>query len=259
MAILENLSQSAYFADLFIADEVIWSFLRAHLALEVSTDLLSAMCTLNSILRRVPAEANLKRTELKLIAADLESKSEHDGFRGAIEFELECLDRFLQRTQNVYPDGVQLLYDPKEKGLDCNCDIVFIHGVSGHPTTTWVNSANNIVWPSEWIPKDFPECRVLTLGYEMYLSGWYGSSLPLKEQAVSLLNGLQLSALGKRPIVFVTHSFGGLLAKEMLRYSYSHPVCHSPHRLLTSALQTHPTKHKGDLLLLHSPQRQRSR
>lgn len=78
-------------------------------------------------------------------------------------------------------------------------------------------------WPRDIIPKDFPRSRVISIGYEVFLTEWGGKSLPLKTQSRILLQRLKLAALGRRPVVFVAHSFGGLIVKEMLRYASSHP------------------------------------
>jgi hypothetical protein len=59
-----------------------------------------------------------------------------------------------------YLDGMYLLHQP-ENQMDTVADIVFVHGVTGHPLDTWVtspcasetNSPNCICWAREWLPK----------------------------------------------------------------------------------------------------------
>jgi hypothetical protein len=150
-----------------------------------------------------------------------------------------------------YDEGVYLLYPPPNGGSSTTVksepaiDIVLIHGVAGHPLSTWRSSTDQTVsWPRDWIPQDIPNCRVLSLSYEVrentsiygyfvnvdqlykysmiyqvYLSKWAGDSTPLKEQSLLLLKKLKLAAVGNRPVIFVTHSFGGLVAKDLLRYA----------------------------------------
>ena len=48
-------------------------------------------------------------------------------------------------------------------------------------------------------------------------SGYRGFAMPLSDRAKSVLLQLEVAGLGERPLVFVTHSMGGLLVKQLLR------------------------------------------
>jgi hypothetical protein len=112
-----------------------------------------------------------------------------------------------------YADGLYLLHqDPGAK-----YDIVLIHGVTGDAYGTWVQEEHeDVVWPREWLPRDVGRIRVLSVGFELFLSRWWGNALPLKERARNISGLLRMAGVGKRPVIFITHSFGGLLAKEMV-------------------------------------------
>jgi hypothetical protein len=66
----------------------------------------------------------------------------------------------------------------------------------------------------------FSQCRVYTLGYPAsVLEKWAKQEMNLHERANNMLEQLASFGIGDRPIVIVTHSLGGILAKEMLRAS----------------------------------------
>ncbi|BBM98694.1 protein SERAC1 [Marchantia polymorpha subsp. ruderalis] len=114
-------------------------------------------------------------------------------------------------------------------------DVVFVHGLRGGPYKTWRVSENKVssttplvekiddeagkqgtCWPQEWLADDLPRSRLLTIKYKTNLSEWSGATLPLQEVSSMLLDKLLAAGVGDRPLVFVTHSMGGLVVKQML-------------------------------------------
>ncbi|OAY69738.1 Protein SERAC1, partial [Ananas comosus] len=116
-------------------------------------------------------------------------------------------------------------------------DVVFVHGLRGGPFNSWRIADNkssttskagfveNIdqeaglqgtCWPREWLSSDFPCARLFTVKYKTNLTQWTGASLPLQEVSSMLLRKLVAAGVGSRPVVFVTHSMGGLVVKQML-------------------------------------------
>nr|XP_043614397.1 uncharacterized protein LOC122586477 [Erigeron canadensis] len=114
-------------------------------------------------------------------------------------------------------------------------DVVFVHGLRGGPFKSWrlseckSSSKSGLVekideeagkqgtfWPAEWLSSDFPQARLFSLKYKTNLTQWSGSSLPLQEVSSMLLEKLITAGIGDRPVVFVTHSMGGLVVKQML-------------------------------------------
>uniref|UniRef100_A0A1D1ZJ94 Protein SERAC1 n=1 Tax=Anthurium amnicola TaxID=1678845 RepID=A0A1D1ZJ94_9ARAE len=119
-------------------------------------------------------------------------------------------------------------------------DVVFIHGLRGGPFKSWRISDNKssttsraglvekidqeagkqgTCWPKEWLAADFPNARLFTVKYKTNLTQWSGASLPLQEVSSKLLAKLVAAGIGNRPVVFVTHSMGGLVVKQMLYHA----------------------------------------
>lgn len=87
-------------------------------------------------------------------------------------------------------------------------------------------------WPKDWLPGDYPSVRVLGLNYETAISEWYTdyhATCPcqktgtLHNRSAEMLNELAESGAGQggRPIVWVTHSMGGLIAKSIISKTMS--------------------------------------
>ncbi len=103
-------------------------------------------------------------------------------------------------------------------------DVVFIHGIGGDSFTTWTGGAtdNDRFWPL-WLDAAIPEAQIWTAHYPAQLSRWFGPSFPLIQGSIALLDRLT-QRIGSRPIVFVCHSLGGLIAKQALRVSSDSPA-----------------------------------
>ncbi|KAI9118528.1 hypothetical protein K1719_010860 [Acacia pycnantha] len=114
-------------------------------------------------------------------------------------------------------------------------DVVFVHGLRGGPYKSWrlaedkSPTKSSLVekidqetgklgsfWPGEWLSDDFPDARLFTLKYKTNLTQWSGASLPLQEVSSMLLEKLLAAGIGDRPVIFVTHSMGGLVVKQIL-------------------------------------------
>ena len=133
---------------------------------------------------------------------------------------------FPPRAVRVNENGFTQLHDG---GLTPSLDIVFIHGLQGHPKKTWqytglsrdaedaakcqslfsgitkvfksakgpgASDAHNPIscyWPADILPDQFPTARILTYGYDSHVSHFFSGSTSQKSITAngrSFLNGL---------------------------------------------------------------------
>jgi hypothetical protein len=107
-----------------------------------------------------------------------------------------------------------------------NGDVIFVHGLMGHRIKTWHphEEDNKECWPY-WLAEEslFQNVGIWSFGYEAEASKWFGSSQPLFDQGRNLLDNLESEELGQQPLMFITHSLGGLVVKEMLHSAENYP------------------------------------
>jgi hypothetical protein len=151
--------------------------------------------------------------------------------------------------------GITQLYAPAGDAIPV-ADVVFVHGLQGHPRKTWAckkkgnpkapgglwDLLRKVVpkedgtskgaepftpdedveyWPEELLPYDQENVRVLTYGYDSYVTKGF---LEANGKSSIFAHGRSfLGAISRhrrqctgRPIVFVAHSLGGLVVKQAL-------------------------------------------
>ncbi|ERF71804.1 hypothetical protein EPUS_01719 [Endocarpon pusillum Z07020] len=104
-------------------------------------------------------------------------------------------------------------------------DIIAVHGLDPlnnplHATETWT-AANGNLWLKDFLPLRQPRIRVFLYGYNS--SAVFGASITgVNGAAENLLNYLRLERQldQNRPIVWVSHSLGGLVVKKAIINAY---------------------------------------
>lgn len=151
-------------------------------------------------------------------------------------------------TNCVYAPGIYLLL-PKGRQVrhlnplsNWGVDVVFIHGLLGGVFYSWrqldldnsrgwgtdelISSENYAYcWPRDWLDDMSENVRILGVDFDSYLSQW-GNTCPnesfrtsLKDRSLDILSKLRSCGVGQRPVIFVGHSMGGLIVKQMLAYA----------------------------------------
>ncbi|XP_044531408.1 protein SERAC1 [Gracilinanus agilis] len=145
---------------------------------------------------------------------------------------LANLDR--ETVQEKYEDGVFVLYPQYRTSQPIKADVLFIHGLMGAAFKTWrqqdsdkfeIEKASDEecytqCWPQTWLASDCPALRIISVEYDTSLSDWR-AKCPVERKSIAyrsdeLLRKLRAAGVGDRPLIWVSHSMGGLLVKKML-------------------------------------------
>lgn len=99
-------------------------------------------------------------------------------------------------------------------------DVIFVHGLGGNARKTWhpqEKENDNNSWPF-WLGEELLDVGIWSLGYAVEPFFWKGQTMPLVDRATNILALLDSYDIGEKPLIFIAHSLGGLLVKQMLRH-----------------------------------------
>ncbi|RYP60958.1 hypothetical protein DL770_009885 [Monosporascus sp. CRB-9-2] len=174
--------------------------------------------------------------------------------------------RFLK--DDVAVTGLSVVYEPRDS--EPILDIVFIHGLNGHPFKTWTvkvhthsehkdkirplqrskasdddwastklkglfarigssrstsdvsadKGGSGVFWPGDLLPMQCPRARILVFGYNTAIAKHQFTGVVNRNSifahSKALVNDLSRTRPLARPVLFVTHSLGGIVIKETL-------------------------------------------
>jgi len=121
-----------------------------------------------------------------------------------------------QKRPTIRRSGFTVVYGDEKSTVD----VILVHGLNGHPASTWTHRSTMFYWPWE-LRKHLPEARVMVYGYDADISPQFATNLirikGLAETFLSsLVNKRQEDNEANRPLIFVGHSLGGLVIKKTL-------------------------------------------
>ncbi|OQE34388.1 hypothetical protein PENCOP_c018G06557 [Penicillium coprophilum] len=150
--------------------------------------------------------------------------------------------------------GFTQLYAPDDNERVV-ADIIAIAGLDGHAYGSWQGRGNlGRMWLRDFLSKDLPQCRTMIYGYNSKLSSHgvdtildYGRELMEEIKKIRDTNELQ-----QRPLMFIAHSFGGIIVAHCLvraiqTMEEDHPAITSLHRA-TYGMILFAIPHKGLVL-----------
>jgi hypothetical protein len=99
--------------------------------------------------------------------------------------------------------------------------IVFVHGLTGNRESTWTDKESGVFWPAHLLKNDIPKTRIMTFGYDADIVHFWAMASQnfVGNHALKLVNCLaqirERTETEDRPIIFVTHSLGGLVFEDV--------------------------------------------
>ncbi|CAH0402098.1 unnamed protein product [Chilo suppressalis] len=108
-------------------------------------------------------------------------------------------------------------------------------------------------WPKDWLPKDCNNLRILGVNYWSTLSEWLErcplQAADIATRAADMAPVLIDAGVGSKPVVWLAHSMGGLIVKQMLvEASQSKEPLFKNLSSNTKAIVFYSTPHKGSAL-----------
>jgi len=220
------------------------SFLHSHLSKDnprVRLDQLGAFASFTTSTVQQPHAMFSRKDRSAVLANDANNNTQPDGPRhsavdtyglrelhGPAEAIAECVFTCLILASLSTCTLTYRTDDP------CNTSIILLHGLTGNRESTWTDKNSGVFWPSHLLNKDIPNSRILTWGYDADIAHFWAAASQncIRNHAINLNNALaqfrERTETEERPIVFVTHSLGGLVFEDVSYLTLTLPYNHIP-------------------------------
>ncbi|KAF8243912.1 hypothetical protein K440DRAFT_560344, partial [Wilcoxina mikolae CBS 423.85] len=100
--------------------------------------------------------------------------------------------------------------------------VIAVTGLSGHAFGSWRNRTTNKMWLQDFLPQDIKNIRIMTYGYNTNLVGANAGHYRILDHQRDLIEQLDSARSSPevkiRPIIFLGHSFGGILILSVSLY-----------------------------------------
>lgn len=104
-------------------------------------------------------------------------------------------------------------------GSSAQADIVFVHGLGGSSHSTWRygkdGEPGSFFWPAA-LGEDLPLYGIWSIGYPAGFTELGKPGMIIEKRAGNLSQKMANAGLGNRPLLFITHSMGGLVVKSLI-------------------------------------------
>lgn len=95
---------------------------------------------------------------------------------------------------------------------------------SRSPRPTSTHRGSSAFWPADFLPNDIPNARILTYGYNAdVINGFFqaNNKNSLSQHGRDLSAKLEREIDNQLPIIFVAHSLGGIVVKDVMKSLFS--------------------------------------
>ncbi|KAH0603219.1 uncharacterized protein H6S33_008223 [Morchella sextelata] len=161
--------------------------------------------------------------------------------------------RFRPKKVNIIIDKdfyeLTQLYKPEE--LPITADIVAVSGLNGHAYGSWRRKRGSgsvqSMWLRDFLCDDLPSCRTMIFGCNTNLTD--SGTHTISDYALTLLDELRKARRTQeekaRPIVFIGHSFGGVIIAQAIVKAKENDRIHGTIFKNTHAIAFFGTPHQG--------------